>query len=211
MSPSYHSRYGRSSGRVDVDERQVVALGHAEDRGVVALVELAADVHLERRRAGDDVVVGDGEAVGADDEAAAEARPVGEADLGIAERALGDDLDDGRLDVAVGVDAGARGAAVVGVGASVVGAAAAVVAGAVVVGRLAAAVVVGSALSSRRSPHAVAASASGRASSSSAPTRPVHDFLHVGRWPVLMARPMRTRWPHTQRASDPWSARGGAA
>ena len=69
-------------GAVDVDQRQVVALRDAEDRGVVALVELAADVHLERRRAGDDVVVGDGQPVGADDEAAAEARAVGEADLG---------------------------------------------------------------------------------------------------------------------------------
>ena len=92
-------------GAVDVDQGQVVALRHAEDRGVVALVELAADVHLERRRAGDDVVVGDGEAVGADDEAAAEARAVGEADLGVAERALGDDLDDRRLDVVVAGDA----------------------------------------------------------------------------------------------------------
>ena len=62
-------------GAVDVDERQVVALRHAQDRGVVALVELAADVDLERRRAGHDVVVRDGEAVGADDEAAAEAGP----------------------------------------------------------------------------------------------------------------------------------------
>ena len=94
---------------VDVDQRQVVALRDAEDGGVVAVVELAADVDLERRRTGDDVVVRDGEAVGADDEAAAEARAVGEPDLRVAERALGDDLHDRRLDVAVRGDAAGSG------------------------------------------------------------------------------------------------------
>ena len=95
-------------GRVDLDQGQVVALRDADHLGVVAGVGVATDVDLERRRAGDDVVVGDGVAIGGDEEAAA-ARTLGvRADLGIAQRPLGDDLDRSRLGVVDAADRTAR-------------------------------------------------------------------------------------------------------
>ena len=83
---------------VDVDQREVVALRHAEHGGVVALVGVAADEDLEGRGAGDDVVVRDRQAVVADDETGAAAAAIGEPDLGITDRADRLDLDDRRLD-----------------------------------------------------------------------------------------------------------------
>jgi hypothetical protein len=90
---------GESLAR-DLDHREVRTLRDADDCRVV---RLPVDEHLERRGAGDDVVVGDGDAGRVDDEPRPAPGAVEDCPhLGVDERALRDDLDDCRLG---GVDA----------------------------------------------------------------------------------------------------------
>jgi hypothetical protein len=84
---------------LDVDHRQVGALGHAQDRGVLGF-GVPPDEDFEQGRSGDDVVVGHGDAGRINNEARAEAGAVEDhADLGIDKRSLRFNLDRRRLDV----------------------------------------------------------------------------------------------------------------
>ena len=83
---------------LDIDHGQVGAFGNAQDPGVLGLV-VSSDVDLEQRRAGDDVVVGHGDAGGINNEARAGAGAVdNDANLGIDKRPLRFNLDRRRLD-----------------------------------------------------------------------------------------------------------------
>jgi hypothetical protein len=108
---------------VDLDDGEVGTLGDTEHPGVARLV-LAVHRDLQQAGAGDDVVVGDGDARRVDDETRAAAGTFDGAELRVDERADGLDLDDRAADVleighraggrAVGIDGRVR--AVVGDG-----------------------------------------------------------------------------------------------
>ena len=104
-SPGCHARAGRSGALWIWISGQVVAFGDTDDRRVVALGGVAADEDLERRGAGDDVVVRHRQTVGRDDEARAAPGLRGHADLRVADRAGSENLDDCGLHFVVAVDA----------------------------------------------------------------------------------------------------------
>ncbi len=82
----------RVSVALDVDHREVRALGHAEHSRRLGLSR-AVDEHLDRRGARDHVVVRDRDARRVDDEPAARAGVARLPDLGVADRAVGLDAD----------------------------------------------------------------------------------------------------------------------
>ena len=92
-------RGGRQAGLVDLDDGEVGEGVDAVDRGVEGAAVLEVDGQL-RRVAGDDVVVGEDEAVRVEDDARAGRRPgagLAGGRIGLGD-ALGDDRDDGRAD-----------------------------------------------------------------------------------------------------------------
>ena len=91
---------------VNVDHGQVRTFRDAEDAGIARL-SFAADPDLQEGRAGDDVVVGDGNAGGVDDEAGTATGGVQLQAFGrIDEAALSFDLHDGLLHILEGGDGG---------------------------------------------------------------------------------------------------------